>query len=155
MFAGEIALVTGAASGIGKACVDAMLGRGAAVVGLDLDPHVEALHKRAEYLGVRCDVTSPEAIVDALEAGGRAFGGLDMLILNAGIFPGGTAVAQLDSATWRRVMDVNLDANLTLLRECHPLLKVAPRGGRVVVIGSRTYRLPAPARRPTPHPRRP
>ena len=67
-----------------------------------------------------------------------------MLILNAGIFPGGTAVAELDGAAWRRVMDVNLDANLTLLRECHPLLKLAPRGGRVVVIGSKNVPAPGP-----------
>ena len=47
-FTGEVALVTGAASGIGKACADAFLKRGAAVVGLDLNPAVKTLYKRAE-----------------------------------------------------------------------------------------------------------
>ncbi|HEY4158204.1 MAG TPA: SDR family oxidoreductase, partial [Polyangiaceae bacterium] len=45
---------------------------------------------------------------------------------------------------WRRVMSVNLDANLALLRECHPLLKLAPRGGRAVVIGSKNVPAPGP-----------
>src|SRR5256714_2578787 len=133
MFAGEIACVTGAASGIGKACVDALLKRGAAVVGLDLEKQTA---ERPDYLGLQCDVTSEEAIADALEKAVRRFGGLDILILNAGIFPAGTPIESLDSEEWRRVFAVNLDANLTLLRECYPLLKLAPRGGRVVVIGS-------------------
>lgn len=145
MFAGEIACVTGAASGIGKACVESLLKRGAAVVGLDIDPRVTAAGKgRPDYLGVQSDVTSDDAIVAALETAVRAFGGLDMLILNAGIFPSGTPIESLDSAEWRRVFAVNLDANLTLLRECYPLLKLAPRGGRVVVIGSKNVAAPGP-----------
>ena len=46
-FAGEVALVTGAASGIGKACVEALLGRGAAVVGLDINPAIETIYSGA------------------------------------------------------------------------------------------------------------
>jgi rhamnose utilization protein RhaD (predicted bifunctional aldolase and dehydrogenase)/NAD(P)-dependent dehydrogenase (short-subunit alcohol dehydrogenase family) len=145
IFAGEIACVTGAVSGIGKACVDALLKRGAAVIGLDLDPQITTSGKgRPDYLGLQCDVTSDEAIGAALEAAIRAFGGLDMLILNAGVFPAGTPIESLDTAEWRRVFAVNLDANLTLLRESYPLLKLAPRGGRVVVIGSKNVAAPGP-----------
>jgi rhamnose utilization protein RhaD (predicted bifunctional aldolase and dehydrogenase)/NAD(P)-dependent dehydrogenase (short-subunit alcohol dehydrogenase family) len=144
VFAGEIALVTGAASGIGKACVAAFLKRGAAVIGLDLDPAVEKLHQRPDFLGVACDVTSEQAVVAALEAGVRAFGGLDFLLLNAGIFPHATRVEALSGDVWRQVMAVNLDSNLLLLRECHPLLRLAPRGGRVVVIGSKNVPAPGP-----------
>jgi len=144
MFAGEIACVTGAASGIGKACVDALLKRGAAVVGLDIDPQITSSKQRPDFLGIHCDVTSEEAISAALETAVRAFGGLDLLILNAGIFPAGTPIESLDSSEWRRVFAVNLDANLTLLRECYPLLKLAPRGGRVVVIGSKNVAAPGP-----------
>jgi NAD(P)-dependent dehydrogenase (short-subunit alcohol dehydrogenase family) len=67
-----------------------------------------------------------------------------MLVLNAGIFPGGSGIATLDDAVWRNVMNVNLDSNLMLLRECHPLLKLAPRGGRVAVIGSKNVPAPGP-----------
>jgi rhamnose utilization protein RhaD (predicted bifunctional aldolase and dehydrogenase)/NAD(P)-dependent dehydrogenase (short-subunit alcohol dehydrogenase family) len=140
-FAGEIACVTGVASGIGKACVDALLKRGAAVVGLDLEKQNA---DRPDYLGLQCDVTSEEAVADALEKAVRHFGGLDLLILNAGIFPAGTPIESVDAAQWRRVFAVNLDANLTLLRECYPLLKLAPRGGRVVLIGSKNVAAPGP-----------
>jgi rhamnose utilization protein RhaD (predicted bifunctional aldolase and dehydrogenase)/NAD(P)-dependent dehydrogenase (short-subunit alcohol dehydrogenase family) len=141
-FQGEVALVTGAASGIGKACVESLLQRGAAVVGLDLDPAIAYRREDTGYLGIICDVTDSEAVVDALQQALLRFGGLDMLLLNAGIFPGGCPVAELDDETWRRVMQVNLDANLRLLRESHGFLKQAPNGGRVVVIGSKNVAAP-------------
>jgi rhamnose utilization protein RhaD (predicted bifunctional aldolase and dehydrogenase)/NAD(P)-dependent dehydrogenase (short-subunit alcohol dehydrogenase family) len=145
VFAGEIAWVTGAASGIGKACVEALLKRGAAVVGLDIDPVITtSAGPRPDYLGLPCDITSAEAVGAALEAGVRAYGGVDMLILNAGVFPASAPIASLQGSEWRRVFEVNVDANLTLLRECYPLLKLAPRGGRVVVIGSKNVAAPGP-----------
>jgi len=144
MFTGEIALVTGAASGIGKACVDALLARGAAVVGLDINPDIAAMHRKAAYRGIQCDVTDEAQLVAALETAVRSYGGLDMLILNAGVFPPGCRIADLDTAEWQRVMRVNLDANLVLMREAHPLLKLAPRGGRVVIIGSKNVPAPGP-----------
>jgi rhamnose utilization protein RhaD (predicted bifunctional aldolase and dehydrogenase)/NAD(P)-dependent dehydrogenase (short-subunit alcohol dehydrogenase family) len=145
VFGGEIALVTGAASGIGRACVEALLRRGAAVVGLDIDPNVATCAgSRPDYLGLHCDVTSEGAVANALEAGVRAYGGLDMLILNAGIFPAGTPIEKLGTEEWRTVLSVNLDANLSLMRECYPLLKLAPTGGRVVVIGSKNVVAPGP-----------
>jgi rhamnose utilization protein RhaD (predicted bifunctional aldolase and dehydrogenase)/NAD(P)-dependent dehydrogenase (short-subunit alcohol dehydrogenase family) len=145
IFAGEIALVTGTASGIGRACAEALLKRGAAVVGLDIDPKVaNCAGSRPDYLGLPCDVTSAEAVAKALEAGVRAYGGLDMLILNAGVFPAGTPIEKLSLEEWRRVFGVNLDANLALMRECYPLLKLAPMGGRVVVIGSKNVAAPGP-----------
>ncbi|MBV8202519.1 MAG: bifunctional aldolase/short-chain dehydrogenase [Acidobacteria bacterium] len=142
--AGEVALVTGAASGIGKACVEALLARGAAVVGLDVDPRIGELFPAPRALGLRCDVTAEEQVAAALAAGVAAFGGLDVLILNAGIFPAGSDIAALSLAEWRRVMAVNLDANLILMRRCHPLLRLAPRGGRVAVIGSKNVPAPGP-----------
>jgi rhamnose utilization protein RhaD (predicted bifunctional aldolase and dehydrogenase)/NAD(P)-dependent dehydrogenase (short-subunit alcohol dehydrogenase family) len=144
VFTGEVAWVTGAASGIGKACTEALLARGAAVVGLDLDPSIGELHRRDDFLGIRCDVTDETAVIDALEAGVKAFGGLDMLVLNAGVFPGGAKIADIGIDQWRTVMRVNLDANLILLRECHPVLKLAPRKGRVVIIGSKNVPAPGP-----------
>jgi NAD(P)-dependent dehydrogenase (short-subunit alcohol dehydrogenase family) len=144
MFAGEIALVTGAASGIGRACVESLLARGAAVVGIDIDPAVGGLHRRRDFLGIASDVTDADAVDRALESAVRTFGGLDILILNAGVFPAGRPIAQLASAEWSRVLQVNLDANLVLMRLAHPLLKQAPRGGRVVVMGSKNVPAPGP-----------
>jgi rhamnose utilization protein RhaD (predicted bifunctional aldolase and dehydrogenase)/NAD(P)-dependent dehydrogenase (short-subunit alcohol dehydrogenase family) len=144
LFAGEVALVTGAASGIGRACVDSLLARGAAVIGLDLDPAVAKLYARPDFAGFVCDVTDEPRLVQAIEHGVRAFGGLDMLILNAGLFPPGTRIESLAMAEWHKVMRVNLDANLALMREAHALLKLAPGGGRVVVIGSKNVPAPGP-----------
>ncbi|MES9862412.1 MAG: bifunctional aldolase/short-chain dehydrogenase [Candidatus Thiodiazotropha sp. LLP2] len=141
-FQGEVALITGAASGIGKACVNSMLQRGAAVVGLDRNPEITHLFSDQDFLGIQCDVTDTLALKQALSETCLHFGGLDILVLNAGIFPSGCAVAELDDAVWRQVMQVNLDANLSLLRESHPYLKLAARHGRVVVIGSKN--VPAP-----------
>jgi rhamnose utilization protein RhaD (predicted bifunctional aldolase and dehydrogenase)/NAD(P)-dependent dehydrogenase (short-subunit alcohol dehydrogenase family) len=143
-FAGEVALVTGAASGIGKACVESLLKRGAAVLGIDVSAEITGLFKSPAFLGICCDVRSEKEIATALDGAVHAFGGLDMLILNAGIFPGGKRIAELADEEWRRVMQVNLDANLALMRDCHPLLKLATNGGRVVVIGSKNVPAPGP-----------
>lgn len=143
-FAGEIAVVTGAASGIGKACAEAFLKRGAAVVGLDRNPAIETLWRRADYLGVACDVTDPAAVAAALDAAVRRYGGVDMLVLNAGIFPSSQPIQDIPPATWRSTMSVNVEANLLVMQACHALLALAPRGGRIVVIGSKNVPAPGP-----------
>jgi rhamnose utilization protein RhaD (predicted bifunctional aldolase and dehydrogenase)/NAD(P)-dependent dehydrogenase (short-subunit alcohol dehydrogenase family) len=144
VFTGEVALITGGASGIGKAAVAAFLSRGAAVVGLDLDGKIESLHSRPDFLGLRCDLIDDQQLGLAIRRAVVAFGGLDMLVLNAGIFPASRRIADQPIDEWRRAMTVNLDANLLLLRACHPFLKLAPRGGRVVVIGSKNVPAPGP-----------
>ncbi|MBV8424421.1 MAG: SDR family oxidoreductase, partial [Candidatus Eremiobacteraeota bacterium] len=72
------------------------------------------------------------------------FGGIDILILNAGIFPRSSAISALSDEAWKGAIEINLNANLALMRECHPILKLAPRGGRVVVIGSKNVAAPGP-----------
>ena len=141
-FVGEVALVTGAASGIGKACAESMLARGAAVIALDINPAVERLWARPDVLGITADVTDEGAVAVALEAGIRQFGGLDMLVLNAGIFPPGVKIADLGTELWQKVMRVNLDSSFALMRMAYPLLKQAPNNGRVVIVGSKN--VPAP-----------
>jgi len=143
-FAGETALVTGAASGIGRACVESLLKQGAAVVGLDVSPSVAKLHPRSAFRGIVCDLTREAEIAAAIAEAARAFGGIDMLVLNAGIFPKGCEIAGMSTDLWRKVMAINLDANFYLMRACHPLLKRAPKGGRVVVIGSKNVPAPGP-----------
>jgi rhamnose utilization protein RhaD (predicted bifunctional aldolase and dehydrogenase)/NAD(P)-dependent dehydrogenase (short-subunit alcohol dehydrogenase family) len=144
VFSGEVVLITGAASGIGKACVDSFLARGAAVAGLDKNPAIAKLNTRPDFIGVECDVTSQSQLELALGKTVDSFGGVDMLVLNAGIFPGGRQIAELALDEWRSVMQVNLDSNLILMRLAHPLLKQAPRGGRVAVIGSKNVAAPGP-----------
>jgi rhamnose utilization protein RhaD (predicted bifunctional aldolase and dehydrogenase)/NAD(P)-dependent dehydrogenase (short-subunit alcohol dehydrogenase family) len=142
MFTGEIALVTGGASGIGKACVESLLVRGAAVVSLDINPDVTTQYQDPDYLGLVCDLTDEDAILAAFEAMAKTFGGLDMLVLNAGIFPAGCRIEALSLAEWQHVMRINLDSNLVVLREAYPLLKHSPRGGRVLVNASKNVLAP-------------
>jgi rhamnose utilization protein RhaD (predicted bifunctional aldolase and dehydrogenase)/NAD(P)-dependent dehydrogenase (short-subunit alcohol dehydrogenase family) len=144
VFTGEVAVVTGAASGIGKACVEAYLKRGAAVVGLDRNPAIETLWKRPDVLGVTCDLTDAKAIQLALDKAIKHFGGVDMLVLNAGIFPSSQAIEDIGAESWRNAMAVNVEANLLVMQACHPLLKLAPRSGRIVVIGSKNVPAPGP-----------
>ncbi|MGZ8537320.1 MAG: bifunctional aldolase/short-chain dehydrogenase, partial [Flavisolibacter sp.] len=144
IFTGEVAFVTGAASGIGKACVDSLLKRGAAVVGIDLDASVKDLYKRSDYKGIQCDVTNENVLIAALEKTVFAFGGIDMLVLNAGIFPKSQQIDSLAITDWKKVMTINLDANFVLLNKAYPFLKRAVKGGRVVIIGSKNVPAPGP-----------
>lgn len=143
-FQGEVMLVTGAASGIGKACVEAFLKRGTAVVGLDVNANVTTLFDRPDYLGIACDITNEKAVKEALEQTVNRFGGLDMLVLNAGILPVSTMIRALPLEQWQKTMRVNLDANMTIMREAHPFLKLAPKGGRVIVNASKNVPAPGP-----------
>lgn len=142
IFRGEVALVTGSASGIGKACVHSFLARGAAVVGVDINPFVTNMLDRPDYLGIICDLTDEEAIRSTLAKVAASFGGLDMLVLNAGIFPPSIRIESLAQADFERVMEINLNANLNLMREAHPFLKNAPLYGRVVINASRNALAP-------------
>ncbi len=144
MFAGEVVVVTGAASGIGKACAESFLKRGAAVVGLDINPAIEGQLKRIDALGIGCDLTDRKAVDAALDRAVRAFGGVDMLVLNAGIFPASQPLQDIPADTWQRTMAINVEASLALMQACHGLLKLAPRSGRIVVIGSKNVPAPGP-----------
>ncbi|HEX5945603.1 MAG TPA: SDR family oxidoreductase [Acidimicrobiales bacterium] len=119
---GHVALVTGAASGIGLATTRALLAEGAAVVGLDLDA----------------------AVASAVEASVRQFGGLDALVLNAGVFPASEPVAEVSPGSWSQALAVNADAAVVALQAAHPFLRVSPVGGSVVVVASKN--VPAPGR---------
>ena len=143
-FSGEVAVVTGAASGIGKACVEAFLKRGAAVVALDRNPAIGTLWKRPDVLGVVVDLTDAPAVERAFDEAVKQFGGIDMLVLNAGIFPASQPLASIGADAWKQAMTVNVDAPLQLMQLAHPLLRLAPRGGRIVVIGSRNVPAPGP-----------
>lgn len=143
-FTGEVAVVTGAASGIGKACAAELLKRGAAVVGLDISASVERAFDDAAFLGVRCDLTSADATSVALDAAVQRFGGVDMLVAAAGIFPVSAPIAAFSSDAWNRAMSVNVSALALLFSLVHPLLSLSPRGGRVAVVGSKNVVAPGP-----------
>lgn len=142
--AGRVALVTGAASGIGKACARALLDDGACVVGWDLSPSVAETFDDPNYLGVAVDVTDGVAMARGLDQAVEAFGGVDILVVAAGIFPSAAHLDELDMVTWRKVMAVNVDAVTELFGLVAPHLQQAPGHGQVVVIASKNVAAPGP-----------
>ncbi|MGD0811485.1 MAG: SDR family oxidoreductase, partial [Acidimicrobiales bacterium] len=142
--AGEVAVVTGAASGIGRAIAQLLLEKGAAVCGIDKSDQVLETGQGLSYLGVVCDLTDEAAVRRNLDQVVRSFGGIDIMVLNAGVFPPSTRIESLSSADWRRVFAINLDSNMELMATAHRYLRLAPRGGRVLAVGSKNVRAPGP-----------
>ena len=142
-FQGRIALVTGAGSGIGKACVKALLDRGAVVVALDVQGLISAEFARPEVKTIECDVTNADRLRDSVDRGIKEFGGLDMVVSNAGNFPAGRSIEDMDDDTWNSSVELNLSSHQRLLRYCIPYLKngIDPA---VVFVGSKN--VPAPGR---------
>ena len=140
---GKVALVTGAASGIGRACVESLCAQGAAVAALDIRTDTVELYPQDEILGQVCDLTSEEDVQQAVENTILAFGGLDVLISNAGVFPPSELLAQMDSDNWNRSIALNLTSHQFLLRTCIPFLE-AGIDPAVVVIASKNVPAPGP-----------
>ncbi|MET9563472.1 MULTISPECIES: SDR family NAD(P)-dependent oxidoreductase [Streptomyces] len=117
-FEGLKALVTGGASGIGRATAELLAARGAQVAVLDLDP--EGVPK--PLLGYQADVGDDESVRRAVAAAVADLGGLDVLVNNAGIGAQGT-VEDNDDETWHRVMDVNVVGMVRTSRAALPHLR--------------------------------
>ncbi|GAA2771784.1 SDR family oxidoreductase [Streptomyces rameus] len=117
-FAGLRALVTGGASGIGRATAGLLAARGAHVAVLDLDPSAV----RQPLLALRADVTDDASVRTAVQEAAGALGGLDILVNNAGIGAQGT-VEDNDDAEWRHVFDVNVLGMVRTARAALPYLR--------------------------------
>ncbi|TCR20153.1 SDR family oxidoreductase [Streptomyces sp. BK205] len=117
-FEGLKALVTGGASGIGRATAELLAARGAQVAVLDLDP--TSVDK--PLLAYRADVTDDASVRAAVAAAAADLGGLDVLVNNAGIGAQGT-VADNDDAEWHRVYDVNVVGMVRVTRAALPHLR--------------------------------
>ena len=140
---GQIALVSGAASGIGKACVEKLRQQGAAVIALDINTDIASLYEGSDVLGVTCDISNEESIISALSSGIKEFGGLDILVNNAGIFPVSEEIENLQSNTWERSLKINLTGHQLMLKHCIAFLS---RGinSNVVMIASKNVLAPGP-----------
>lgn len=131
----KIAIVTGAARGIGLATTKLLQRDGFSVAMLDRD--AEELHAAADGLqGVRayvCDVSDPAAVATTFEGVVRDMGGIDALVNNAGVADFGP-IEETDFARWRRVMETNLDGVFLCSQAAIPALKA--RQGAIVNIAS-------------------
>jgi NAD(P)-dependent dehydrogenase (short-subunit alcohol dehydrogenase family) len=138
-FDGKVAVVTGAAQGIGEAYARALAAEGASVVVADLN--AEAGEKVAADIGglfTRTDVSSAESAAAMVEAAVAAYGGIDLLVNNAAIY-GDMEFDLLISVDWdyyRKFMSVNMDGVLVMTRACFP--EMQKRGGGAIVNQSST-----------------
>jgi len=140
---GKIAIVTGAASGIGKACVDRLLLQGVAVVALDINPNVAELSTDPAYVGLRCDITDTSVVTEAVKVAVQRFGGIDLVISNAGVFPLSQTLEGMDDQAWEASLDVNLTGHLRVVRAAIPYLKYGIDPA-VVIVGSKNVPAPGP-----------
>jgi NAD(P)-dependent dehydrogenase (short-subunit alcohol dehydrogenase family) len=137
-FAGKVAFVTGAASGIGRAAALAFAREGASVVAADVSEQgnqetvrlIEAQGGRA--LAVRCDVTRAADVKAALDKTVEAFGRLDFAFNNAGIEPRKPApTAEYEEEEWNRILDTNLRGVFLCMKHEIPL--ILKQGGGAIV----------------------
>ncbi len=142
-FGGKIALVTGAASGIGLSIAKMLNARGAAVVALDINPDVEKIFSKADAMGIRCDLTCSDDIQRAISKTVKSFGGIDIVVSNAGIFTPSQNLDELSDENWQRSMDINLTSHQKLLKYTAPFLKLGI-DATVVMVASKNF--PAPGK---------
>lgn len=112
-FSGKTIIVSGAASGIGKAVADRLLQEGAQVVGIDLSP---ATLSKPAYRHTEADVRDEVTVERAVAAAAEALGGIDGLVHAAGTFSLGKPFFELTVDDWRRVVSINLDGTFLLGR---------------------------------------
>ena len=133
--AGKIALVTGAAGGLGRATVRALAAEGATVVAADVDETgARAVAAEAGGHAIACDVADLEANRAAVAFAVETCGGLDLVHLNAGIGSGCGIDGDFDLARYRRAMGVNLDGVVFGAHAALPALRA--RGGGAIVATS-------------------
>ncbi|WP_179404081.1 SDR family oxidoreductase [Burkholderia guangdongensis] len=147
----KIALVTGAGSGIGRACAQRLLEHGYTVVlagrreaplaSLAADAHARGQHA----LAIVCDVTDPDSVARLFDEIRTRYGRLDVLFNNAGRSGPPVEIDALDIDAWRAVVDTNLTGVFLCTRAAFGLMKAqSPRGGRIINNGSISAHAPRP-----------
>ncbi len=135
------ALISGAASGIGKAIAEAFAHQGTALLLLDiqaaeLERCVSQLKQFNEkIIGFCCDITKPEQVQEAISLAVEKFGELHILINNAGICPL-HSFEEITLEEWNQVLSVNLTGAFLLSQAALPYLRQAAEKGRIINIGS-------------------
>lgn len=139
--AGRVAVITGAATGIGQTLAMGLAAAGVQVAGIDIDGQATTAQAIADaggtFLPLTADMTDPGAIKAACDTAAREFGKLEIVVANAAIMP----VAPFEDVTleeWRRTMTVNLDGTFLTVQSALPHLKRAG-WGRIVVMSSGTF----------------
>jgi rhamnulose-1-phosphate aldolase/alcohol dehydrogenase len=143
---GQVAFVTGAAGGIGRALLARLAEAGAAVVGFDIDAEgtERALAEYGELgLAVSGDVTSEDAVAAAFAGAARAFGGVDIVVSNAGI-ASSAPIGETTLAEWNRNQSILGTGYFLVGRESFRLLERQALGGSVIFVASKNALVAGP-----------
>lgn len=133
---GKVAVVTGGASGIGKALASSLIARGMTVIIADVER--EALDRAALEIGavgIVTDVTSPQSVQALADEAKRRFGAVHVFCSNAGVASVGK-IADMTATDWTWLLGVNLWGTIHGIRSFLPLLSANPDGGHLVVTAS-------------------
>ena len=133
--AGKVAAITGGASGIGRGCVERLAGEGADVLVLDVADATEVVEACRTLPGrveaLHCDVTDEEQVERGVATAGELFGGLDIMVNNAGIiFVAPIVGSQVED--WRRLMEVNVIGVYLGMRAAARHMIASGQGGVIV-----------------------
>ena len=146
---GKVALITGAGRGIGLAVAQKLADCGAAVMINDLDPEpLSQAHAVIEAEGGRVaqlsgDITAPDFPQKLVNQAISEFGGLDIIVSNAGIFPPSMELDVMDPAAWEKSMQLNLTSHQRLMKAAIPYLShgIDPT---IILIASKNVPAPGP-----------
>ncbi len=147
--AGKVALVTGAGSGIGRACALALAQAGAVVAAADLSPQgaaqtaaaIEELHGMGTALGVTMDVGDKVQVDAGVDAAVARFGGIDIVVSNAGIAPTG-AIVDLTPAQWEESFRINTTGHFLVSQATLRVMRRQGTGGAFVFVVTKNALVP-------------
>lgn len=146
--ADQRALITGGASGIGLAVAEKFQAEGARVAICDASEIAlaDANKRFPEFLCIKADVSNEDAVSAMFDELQARFGGLEILVNNAGIAGPTAPLEDIDSATWDAVFAVNVKGTYLCTRKAIPLLK--KQGGSIIIMSSAAGRFGVPMRTP-------
>ena len=140
-------VITGAGSGIGRACAELFLEKDwkVALLGRRVEPLNEAAAGHENALVLPCDVARADQVEAAFAGVVRAFGRLDVLFNNAGLFTPAAPIDEIPIEDWQRAVDVNLTGSFLCARAAFAQMRrQRPRGGRIINNGSVSAHAPRP-----------
>lgn len=140
---GKIALVTGCAAGIGFAIAESLAEQGAQVVGLDIDKDIPTIMQKIGGNGIVVNLTEDKPVEDAIAFVVREFGGIDIVVSNAGIFPKNEHLDAMQQSDWDRTIAINLTSHQKLMHKVIPFVKLGVDAS-IIFVGSRNFKAPGP-----------
>jgi NAD(P)-dependent dehydrogenase (short-subunit alcohol dehydrogenase family) len=135
---GRVAVVTGAAGGLGEAIARRLALEGAVVAGLDITTPADG----SEISGVtylECDVAEPNSVASAIGEVASRFGGIDVVVNNAGLLSGRSSLLEATPDEMHRYFSVNAVGALLVVQSSFPYLRDSAHRGRIINVASRTF----------------